>query len=499
MENYSLLTDLYQLTMIGGYLAKGKAKQVAVFDYFFRDVPLNGAFCVMAGLEQLVDYVENINFQPEDIDYLHSLGVFQDECLDYLKEFRFTGDIYAVPEGTPVFPHTPLVVIKAPLAQAQLIETALLNVVNFQTLIATKACRVYMAAEMGNVIEFGTRRAHGPNGALSASRASFIGGCSATSNVMAGKKFRIPIMGTHAHSWIMSYDDEYQAFRAYADVYPESTVLLVDTYNTLESGIPNAIKVGLELKAKGHTLRGVRLDSGDLAYLTVETSQLLDRAGLEQTNIVISNNLEEPVIKQILNDIRTMSRGKGVDGERIIQRLVYGVGTNLVTSHGYPALGGVYKLVAIEGHGGFVPKIKISDNISKTTNPGFKKLLRFYKNGEMALDLMALEDEDVNTLNTQRAYHPQLPYKRISLSKMEPPVELHRQIFKEGRLVYNLPSLEEIQERMRGHLASMHITHRRLTNPHIYKVSLSAQLSALKQKLLNEQSFTNGHENQEPA
>ena len=374
-----------------------------------------------------------------------------------------------------------------------MIETAMLNIVNFCTLIATKACRIYMAAEMGRVVEFGARRAHGPNGALSASRSAYIGGCYATSNVLAGERFGIPVMGTHAHSWIMSYDDEYEAFKAYARVYPDATLLLVDTYNTLESGIPNAIRVGLELEESGHRFLGVRLDSGDLAYLAVETSIRLDDAGLKNAGIVISNNLEETVIRQIHADIRHMASQKGLDSERIIKRLLYGVGTHLVTSHGHSALGGVYKLVAADRNGTLEPKIKISDNVSKTTNPGFKKLYRFYKGSEMDLDLMALVDEDIEEILDQRVYHPQFPFKNIGLSRMDRYEELLQPIIRNGELIYKSPTLPEIQERMRAQLSAVHLTHRRLTNPHAYKVSLSQGLSTLKQRLIQEQSLTYNH------
>jgi len=489
------LTDLYQITMIGGYLAEGKSGQMAVFDLFFREAPSDGGFCIVAGLEPLIEYIRDIHFEPGDIDYLHSLKIFKDECLDYLRNFKFSGDLYAIPEGTVVFPHTPLVVVKAPLPEAQMIETAMLNIVNFGTLIATKACRIYMATEMGRVVEFGARRAHGPDGALSASRSAFIGGCYSTSNVLAGKRFGIPVMGTHAHSWIMSYDDEYEAFKAYAKVYPNACLLLVDTYNTLESGIPNAIKVGLELEKAGHHFMGVRLDSGDLAYLAVETAIRLDEAGLKNANIVVSNNLEETVIKQVHADIRHMASQKGLDGERVIKRLLYGVGTHLVTSHGHSALGGVYKLVAAERDGKLEPKIKISDNVSKTTNPGFKKLYRFYKGAEMDLDLMALVDEEIGDIQDQRAYHPQYPYKNIGLSRMDGYEELHKPIIRNGELVYSFPTLPEIQEHMRKQLSAMHLTHRRLTNPHAYKVSLSSKLSTLKQRLIQEQSL-NYNQNQ---
>jgi nicotinate phosphoribosyltransferase len=494
MENRTLLTDLYQLTMMGGYLAKNKDRQVGVFDLFFRTVPLDGGFCIVAGLQQVIEYIQNIHFDADEIEYLHSLGLFKDTFLDYLKNFRFTGDLYAIPEGTPVFPHTPLVVVKAPMPEAQMLETAVLNMINFQTLIATKAFRVYQATEMGNVIEFGARRAHGYDGAVSASRAAFIGGCTATSNVLAGKKFGIPVVGTHAHSWIMSFENEYQAFKEYADVYPDSALLLVDTYHSLESGVPNAITVAKDLEARGHHFLGVRLDSGDLAYLAVETSVRLDEAGLTGARIVLSNDLEETVIKQILTDIRNMSRLKGIDGERIITRLVYGVGTNLVTSHGCSALGGVYKLAAVEDRGRLEPRIKISDNVSKTTNPGFKKLLRFYKNGEMNLDLMALKEENLTNFKSQRAYDPQFSYKNLSLAKMDYAEELLKPVFLNGELVYKSPALPEIQEHMRQQLAHLHVTYKRMTNPHIYKVSLSEKLSELKQRLLHEQSFKNSNQ-----
>ena len=377
MENLTLLTDLYELTMVGGYFAQGRSEQKAVFDLFFRHPPFNSTFCIAAGLEQAVQYILNIHFGKEEIDYLHKLNLFPDDFLDYLKTLRFRGDIYAVPEGRAVFPKTPMIVVKAPIAEAQFIETALLNIVNFETLIATKASRIYRSAEGGSIIEFGSRRAHGPDGAISATRAAYIGGCAGTSNVMAGKRFGIPVTGTMAHSWVMSFADELQAFRKYAEIYPRATVLLLDTYDTLDSGLPNAIIVGRELEARGFKLAGVRLDSGDLAYLATEVSQRLDKEGLTNTRIVVSNNLEEEVISQIHLDIRSMAAAKKIDGERIIKRLDYGVGTHLVTSKGSSSLGGVYKMTAIESDGNLVPKIKISDNPDKTTNPATRSCIAF--------------------------------------------------------------------------------------------------------------------------
>ena len=493
VENLTLLTDLYELTMLGGYFAQGRTEQEAVFDLFFRHPPFNSTFCLAAGLDQAVEYVLNIHFGKEEIDYLWNLHLFPDDFLDYLKGFRFTGDLYAVPEGRPVFPKTPLVVVKAPIAEAQFVETALLNFINFQTLIATKASRIYRAAESGNVIEFGTRRAHGPDGAVSATRAAYIGGCSATSNVLGGMKFGIPVKGTMAHSWVMSFEKEIDAFRKYAEIYPHACLLLVDTYNTLASGLPSAIIVGKELERKNFKFLGIRLDSGDLAYLATEASIELDEAGLEDAKIIISNNLDEEVISQVHADIRSMARLKGIEGERIIRRLIYGVGTHLVTSRGWSALGGVYKMAAIEVNGRMEPKIKISDNPDKTTDPGYKKLYRFYDNGEMYLDLLTLSDEEVRAGDPRMAFHPQFPWKRMSLPAGGRFECMHETIIKDGELVYKLPELAEIQQRMKDDLERMHITYKRMTNPHLYKVSLSAKLSNLKQRLLNEQRAEVNH------
>jgi len=499
MGNLTLLTDLYELTMVGGYFAQGKCRQTAVFDLFFRHPPFNSTFCVAAGLEQAVQYVMNINFGTTEIDYLYSLRMFPDDFLDYMKTFRFTGDLYAVPEGRAVFPKTPMVVVKAPIAEAQFIETALLNIMNFQTLIATKASRIYRAAEYGNVIEFGARRAHGPDGALSATRAAFVGGCRGTSNVQGGLKYGIPVKGTMAHSWVMSFKSELEAFRNYAEVYPKGTVLLVDTYNTLESGLPNAIIVGKELEAKGHRFLGIRLDSGDLAYLAMECSIRLDQAGLDKARIVISNNLDEEVIRQVLSDIRTMAAENGVDGERIIRRLDYGVGTHLVTSHGWSHLGGVYKLAAVEVNGQLVPKIKISDNPDKTTDPGHKHLYRFFRDGEMQLDLLALADEPLEHGTTVDAFHPQFPWKHIRLLSSDTFEPMHETIIRDGELVYKFPSLPEIQQRMEEDMARMHPTYKRMTNPHLYKVSLTSELSALKQRLLHQNRMERNHQNAHSA
>ena len=379
-----MLTDLYQLTMMYGYTKAKKADQVVAFDLFFRKNSGESAYAIAAGLEQVIEYIENIKFTEEDLDYLRSLKIFDEEFLDRLKNFKFTGDIDAVPEGTVVFPYEPLIRVKAPIFEAQLIETAMLNIVNHQTLIATKASRIVHAAQGGAVLEFGLRRAQGPDAGIYGARASIIGGCTATSNVMAGRMFDIPVSGTHGHSWVMSFDSELEAFRAYARAFPENCLLLVDTYDTLRSGVPNAITVFKELREKGYEPLGIRLDSGDLAYLSKKARKMLDEAGFPNAKIVASSDLDEETILHI------RSQGAAID--------VWGVGTALITSKDCPALGGVYKLVAEEKDGKMIPKIKISENPAKITNPGFKKVVRLYdKDTDKAIaDLIMLDDETIN-------------------------------------------------------------------------------------------------------
>ena len=368
-KNLTLLTDLYQLTMMQGYFKAGN-KNVAVFDAFYRSNPSKGGYAIFAGLEQVIEYIKELRFDEEDITYFRNLGIFDEDFLEYLANFHFSGDIYALPEGTVMFPNEPMVKVIAPIMEAQLIETALLNIVNHQSLIATKAARVCYAAHGDGVMEFGLRRAQGPDAGLYGARAAMIGGCKGTSNVLAGQMFDVPILGTHAHSWIMSFPDEYTAFKTYADLYPNSCTLLVDTYDTLRSGVPNAIRVFTELREKGIHPKsyGIRMDSGDLAYLSIEARRMLNEAGFEDATISASNDLDEYLIESLKSQGATIN--------------VWGVGTNLITSKDNPSFGGVYKLAAIsDENGNFIPKIKKSENIEKVTNPGNKKVYRIYDNG----------------------------------------------------------------------------------------------------------------------
>ncbi|MFH1757415.1 MAG: nicotinate phosphoribosyltransferase [Pseudomonadota bacterium] len=472
MTNMTLLTDLYQLTMVGGYFLLGKTKEKANFDYFFRKIPEEGGFCVAAGLEQLIDYIQNINFAPEDIDYLKSLEIFPTEVLDYFRELRFTGDLYAVPEGTLVFPQEPIVRVTAPLPEAQLIETALLNILNFQTLIATKAARICIAAGDDPVVEFGVRRAHGPDGGLSAARASFIGGARATSNLMAGRTFGIPVRGTLAHSWVESFSSELESFQAYGKIYPKNCLLLVDTYDTLRSGIPNALEVGKELrKRKQGDLAGIRLDSGDLTFLSREARKMLDEAGFERARILGSSDLDEWLIESI------KKQGAEID--------IWGVGTRLVTSYSCPALGGVYKLSAIFEDGYMRPKLKVSDDPEKTTNPGIKKVVRFYDERKfMRGDVIVLQEETFPEEGPVKAFHPLLSHISKTYPSHFKREEILIPIIKAGRLVYRSPSLPEIQGNTLQNLKYLRPEHKRLQNPHIYHVSLGEKLFQQKQELL---------------
>lgn len=486
MRNMTLLIDLYQLTMVGGYYLLDKKGQIASFDYFFRKVPDAGSFCVAAGLEQLIDYIQNIHFDPEDINYLRSLNLFPPEVLENFSKLRFTGDLYAVPEGTLVFPQEPIIRVTAPLPEAQFMETALLNILNFQTLVATKAARVCIAADGDPVIEFGVRRAHGPNGGLSAARAAFIGGARATSNLMAGRVFGIPVRGTLAHSWVESFSTELDSFQAYGKIYPKNCLLLVDTYDTLRSGVPNAIKVGKELREKKEgDLLGIRLDSGDLTFLSREARRMLDEEGFDRARILGSSDLDEWLIESI------KKQGAEID--------IWGVGTRLVTSYSCPALGGVYKLSAIWEDGGMRPKLKVSDDPEKTTNPGVKKIIRFYdEKNFMRGDVILFEDETLLQGAPVRAFHPMLSH----ISKIYPAhfkrEEILIPIFKNGSLVYQPPSLATIQENTHRNLKHLRPEHKRLQNPHIYHVSLTERLFQKKQELIREaistsESMTGSH------
>lgn len=467
MRNLTLLTDLYQLTMGYGFYRHDKHEEEVVFDLFFRKNALI-TYSIFAGLEQAMDYLLHWRFDDEDIAYLRSLNLFSEDFLEYLKNMKFTGDVYAVKEGTPVFPGEPILTVKAPLIQAQFAETALLNILNHQTLIATKSSKICRATGgQGVVMEFGLRRAQGPDAGVNGARAAIIGGCSSTSNVMAGKMFDVPVAGTMAHSWIMDYPTEYEAFRAYADAYPDNCVFLVDTYDTLRSGVPNAIKVFKELREAGHTPKGIRLDSGDLAYLSKKARKMMDEAGFPDAFICVSGDLDERSINSLVQ------QGAKID--------VWGVGTKLITSEDLPALGGVYKLSAvIEKNGKVTPKIKLSDNTAKITNPAFKKLYRLYdkENGMAIADLITLRDETVND-EPLTLFHPVETWKQHEVENFRAE-ELQQTIVKDGKLVYEFPTLKEIREYSKDELSKFWEEYLRLDVPQLYKVDLSDKLHSLK-------------------
>ncbi|SFH78916.1 nicotinate phosphoribosyltransferase [Tindallia magadiensis] len=478
MRNLSLLTDFYQLSMMQGYLDNGLGEEEVVFDVFFRKNPCNNGFTLIAGVESVIDYIENLTFNEEDLDYLKSVG-FQDGFLDKLRHFRFTGTIDGVPEGTVMFPHEPVMRVRANCFEAQLIESTILNLINYQSLIATKAARICEAAQGDAVFEFGLRRAQGPDAAILGSRAAYIGGCVATSNVLAGQQFGIPVVGTHAHSWIQKFDSELEAFRAYAKTYPDKCLLLVDTYNTLKSGIPNAITVFKELRQQGYEPKGIRIDSGDLSYLTKVAREQLDAAGFPNAAIIASSDLDEDKIHSL------KMQGARIDS--------WGVGTNLITSSNCPALGGVYKLAAAEQKGVLEPKIKISDNPQKITNPGYKKVTRIYdESGLFALaDLIMLEDEQIDETEPLTIFHPIYTWKtktfrRYSLKELMIPY------FHQGKAVYQKRSVRDVRSHAQLELDSLWPEYKRLQFPQIYKVDLSTKLWKLKQEMMHQ------HQHQEP-
>lgn len=466
-RNLTMLTDLYQLTMINGYFKCGTQNQKAAFDLFYRGS--NGySYAIVAGLEQAIDYVKNLHFDDDDVDYLRSLGIFGEDFLAELKKFRFTGDIKAVPEGTLIFPNEPIMTVIAPMFEAQLVETALLNIINHQTLIATTASRLCECTK-GAISEFGLRRAQGPDAGLYGARAAYIGGCRSTSNVLAGQMFGIEVKGTHSHSWVMSFPTEYDAFEAYAKVYPDSCLLLVDTYDTLKSGVPNAIRVFNKLKADGHKPLGIRLDSGDLAYLSRQARKMLDEAGFPEAKIFVSNDIDEKVL------LALAQQDAKID--------VYGIGTKLITSFNNAALGGVYKLSAIEEDGKMIPKIKVSNSHEKTTNPGLKKTVRVLVDGMAAADLICLHDDEFDISKPLTVYHPEQTWKKTTFDKYELK-ELMVDVFKDGELVYDMPSLKEIGEYCDKSKAEFFPEYRRVTNTQEYKVDLSDNMWKLKHKLL---------------
>lgn len=470
-RNLTLLTDYYELTMMYGYFKKQMTKTRSVFDLFFR-ANSESNYCIAAGLEQAVQYIENLRFEKEQLDYLRSTKDFDEDFLAYLENFRFSGDIYALEEGTVVFPGEPLMIVKAPIIEAQLMESALLNIVNFQTLIATKASRVAYVAQPGQVSEFGLRRAQAPDAAVYGARAALIGGCSSTSNVLAAQMCDTFATGTHAHSWIMAFDSELEAFRAYAEIYPDSCLLLVDTYDTLR-GVKNAITVFKEMRAKGLKPKGIRLDSGDLAYLSKKAREMLDEAGFEDAMIFASGDLDEYTIQSLK-----------LQGARID---CYGVGTKLITSHSNPSLGGVYKICEVEENGVMTPKMKISDNPAKVTNPGEKRIFRLVsKNNNKAIaDVICLADEKIDESKPYTLIHPEYRWKTKEVRNFRAK-ELYRQIYKDGKLVYDLPDLKTIQRRKRESFDEFWDEYKRLEKPHIYKVDLSEKLYNLKQKLIDE-------------
>ena len=471
MRNLTMMTDLYQLTMMYGYFKTGMRDNLATFDMFYRSKDATTHYAIMAGLEQLIEYLENLRFDEESLNYLRGLGIFDEDFLEELRNFEFHGDVYAVPEGTIVFPGEPLIRVTAPIFEAQLVETALLNIINHQTLIATKASRVVQAAEGGTVMEFGLRRAQGPDAGIYGARAAIIGGCKSTSNVLTGQMYNIPIAGTHAHSWVMSFPDEITAFRKYAEMFPTSCLLLVDTYDTLKSGVPNAIQVFDELRAQGHEPVGIRLDSGDLAYLSREARKMLDAAGYPNTIICASGDLDENLIRDL------KLQGACID--------TWGVGTKLITSEDCPSLGGVYKMSAETVDGRVIPKIKISENPVKITNPGVKKLWRIYDNktGKATADLIALDYETYDTTKPLTIYDPVNTWKSMTLTDYTMK-ELQVKVFEGGKRVYDSPSLQEIQQHCQEDLDTFWDQYKRLLNPHRYKVDLSDSLWMLKNSML---------------
>ncbi|MBT9683882.1 nicotinate phosphoribosyltransferase [Pseudoflavonifractor sp. MCC625] len=474
--NYTMLCDFYELTMGNGYFQSGMADQICYFDVFFRNVPDGGGFAIAAGLEQIIDYIENLCFDEEDIAYLRKKGVFCEEFLEYLRNFRFTGDIWAVPEGTPIFPREPILTVRAPAIEAQFIETYLLLNLNHQSLIATKSNRIVRSAQGRPVSEFGSRRAQGTDGALLGARASYIAGCAGTACTLADELYGSPAGGTMAHSWVQMFPDEYTAFKTYCELYPHSATLLVDTYNVLKSGVPNAIRAFKEvLLPKGITNCAIRLDSGDLTYLSCKARQMLDEAGLTECKIVASNSLDEYIIRDLL------LQGAKIDS--------FGVGERLITSKSEPVFGGVYKLAAVEdGEGHIIPKIKISENPAKITNPHFKKVYRLVSrySGKALADLITLYDETVDDSRPLELFDPDATWKRKTFTDFEAK-ELLVPIFRNGKLVYQSPTITEMRAYCAAQIDLLWDEVKRFENPHNYYVDLSQKLWDIKQALLKEQ------------
>lgn len=469
----SMLSDFYEFTMSNGYFLKNKKDEIVYYDMFFRRIPDNGGFAIAAGLEQVIEYLSNLTFEQEDIDFLRSKGIFDEGFLDYLKNFRFSCDVYAVPEGTPIFPGEPIIIVKGPAIQAQLIETMILLTVNHQSLIATKASRIVRAAAGRAVSEFGARRAQGYIGAVLGARAAYIAGCTGTSNTLCDMLYGIPSSGTMAHSWVQNFDTEYEAFKAYAEIYPDNCVLLIDTYNVLKSGIVNAIKVFNEvLVPKGYRPKGIRIDSGDITYLSKKLRKILDENGFEDCMIMVSNSLDEYIIRD------TIIQGACID--------LFGVGERLITSKSEPVFGGVYKLVAVENtEGNIIPKIKISENVEKITLPHFKKVYRFYSNetGKAMADLVTLFDEQVDDSKPYELFDPIHTWK-TKVADNFTAVNILKPIFLNGELVYNSPSASDIREYCLAQIDTLWDEVKRFENPHKYYVDLSPKLWEIKNELL---------------
>ena len=482
-QNLTLLTDLYELTMMQGYFKHRDHDKMVIFDAFFRTCPFGGAYAILGGVEQLVKYIKELHFSEQDIEYLRSLNIFDEDFLAYLAEFKFTGSIYTLPEGSLIFPREPIVKVVAPIMQAQLVETAILNIINHQSLIATKASRICYAARGDGIMEFGLRRAQGPDAGTYGARAAVIAGCVGTSNVLCGELFDVPVKGTHAHSWIMSFDDELTAFKTYADLYPNACILLCDTYDTLKSGVPNAIKTFQYMREKGTLGKGygIRLDSGDLAYLSKKARRMLDEAGFPDAIISASNDLDEYLIDSL------KTQGAAITS--------WGVGTNLITAKDNPSFGGVYKLAAVMGEDGeFIPKIKLSENSEKVTNPGSKKIYRVYEkdSGKIKADLICLEEEQFSEDEPLLLFDPVEPWKKTRMMPGEFTLrEMMIPIFADGECTYEFPKTMDIRTYCLQEQNTLWEESRRLVNPHQIYVDLSKKLYDTKLRLLDELSDKN--------
>ena len=477
-KNLTMLVDFYELTMMNGYLLNDVANKQVVFDVFYRKNPDNGGYAIMCGLQEIVEYINDLHFDEDDINYLRSKGIFSEEFLEYLKNYKFTGDIYAIPEGTPVFPYEPLITVKANIMDAQLIETMLLLTINHQSLIATKAYKIKAAAGDRLVMEFGGRRSHGISAAIEGARAAYIGGVDATATTLADQQYGVPAVGTIAHSWIQLFGNDYDAMKACAKAYPDNCSYLVDTFDVLNSGIPAVIKVNDEiLKPQGKYVKSVRLDSGDLAYLTKKMRKMLDDAGMEKTKIIVSNSLDEKLISDLL------SQDAPIDS--------FGVGERLITAKSDPVFGGVYKLAAVEENGVFESRIKISENVEKITNPGFKKVYRLYDNEtkKAIADVITFKDEIIDDSKPYEIFDPIYIWKKQTLENFTA-VELQVPIFVNGKQVYDLPDIKEIREYREKQMETLYEEVKRLLNPHIYYVDLSKDLWFKKQEMLMKSKYT---------